>query len=186
MKNKKEKKDKQFSLIIHAISRLFEPSKRFIEPYVKEGMVVADLGCGPGYYTLHFAKKLGPEGRVYAVDSDKRAISALERKKVKRGFQNIKAHAGSASDLSFIKDESVDFIFANGLLCCVAPKQQESAVNEIIRILKPNGLAYLSVARGSISHMTDENWEQYLQKFNVKKRKDKRTELTAEVSNKSN
>jgi len=185
MNTKKEKQDKQFPIIGHIIARLFEPSKRIIEPYVKEGMMVADLGCGPGYYTLHFAKILGPEGRVYAVDSDERSIRALEKKKEKRGFQNIEAHAASAADLSFIKDESIDFIFANGLLCCVAPKQQGSSVEEIKRILKPNGLAYISVARGSYSYMTKENWDQILKEFKIQKRKDKRLFWSAEVRKKT-
>ncbi len=185
MNKKKEKKNKKFPLIGHAISRLFEPPKRFIEPYVEQGDVVADLGSGPGYYSLHFAKILGPKGKVYAVDYDERVIKALEKKKEKRGYQNIEAHASSAAKLSFIADESVDFVFANGLLCCVAPQQQDSAVEEIKRILKPNGLAYLSAAKGSISYMKEENWEQILEGFLIQKRKDKKTEWTAEVRKKA-
>jgi predicted RNA methylase len=42
--------------------------------------VVADLGCGLGYFTLALAEFVGPEGRVYAVDSDGKAIRALEKK----------------------------------------------------------------------------------------------------------
>ena len=40
-------------------------------------MVVAQ-----GYYTLALAEFVGPEGRVYAVDSDGKAIRALEKKAV--------------------------------------------------------------------------------------------------------
>ena len=185
MTNSKETKDKHFSLFGHKIARLFEPSKRFVNPYVKEGMTVADLGCGLGYYSLHFAKILGPKGKVFSVDSDERTILALEKKKEKRGFKNIEPHAASAADLSFIEDESIDFIFANGLLCCVALTQQESSVEEIKRILKPNGLAYISAAKGFGSYMTEENWEQILQEFKVQKRKDKRSEWTAEVRKKA-
>jgi len=36
--------------------------------------VVADLGCGPGYYTLPLAESVGPEGRVYAVDMNEGVI----------------------------------------------------------------------------------------------------------------
>ena len=102
--------------ILGPFRKLFEPSRRLIEPYVKKGQVVADLGCGPGYYTLPLAECVGPEGKVYAVDLDKKCIRALEKKAAKSGYLNIEAHASSASDLSFIKDSSVDFILANGLL----------------------------------------------------------------------
>ena len=96
--------------------RLFEPPARLIKPYVKKSQVVADLGCGPGYYTLPLADWVGPEGRVYAVDFDKRSIRALTRKAAKSRRHNVEPHVASASDLSFIRDRSVDFILANGLL----------------------------------------------------------------------
>jgi ubiquinone/menaquinone biosynthesis C-methylase UbiE len=96
-------------------------------PTSKKGQVVADLGCGPGYYMLALAECVGPEGRVYAVDSDEKAIRALETKAQKHGLRDIEAHASSASDLSFIRDRSVDFILANGLLCSMAPQQHSRA-----------------------------------------------------------
>ncbi|MFC1892927.1 class I SAM-dependent methyltransferase [Chloroflexota bacterium] len=102
--------------ILDPLRRLFEPPKRLIEPHVKKGQVVADLGCGSGYYTLALAELVGPEGKVYAVDLGKKCIRALEKKVEKGGYRNIEAHASSASDVSFIKDRSVDFVFAIGLL----------------------------------------------------------------------
>ena len=102
--------------ILDPIRRLFEPPLRLIGPYVSKGQVVADLGCGPGYYALPLAGIVGPEGKVYAVDLGRVSVRTLERKAKKCGYQNIEAHASSAADLSFIKDGSVDFILANGLL----------------------------------------------------------------------
>jgi len=167
-----EKRDKHFPLFAHdnPIRRLFEPPQRLVKSYVTNGQVLADLGCGPGYYTLALAEFVGPEGRVYAVDSDEKAIRALEKKADKRGYHNIETHASSASDLSFIKDGSVDFVLANGLLCSMAPHHHESTVNEIRRILKPRGLAYLSVARGFYSYVGKEEWEKILEAFRVERR----------------
>ena len=98
------------------LRNLFEPPQRLIDPYAKKGQVVVDLGCRTGYYTLILAKSVGPEGKVYAVDLDKKCIQTLEKKANKAGYHNIEAHATAAADLSFIKDKSVDFILANGLL----------------------------------------------------------------------
>ena len=182
MGKKKKKQNKQFSLFSHKIARVFEPPKKFVEQYIKTGQVVADLGCGPGYYSLHMAKILGPDGKVFSVDSDERVIKALKIKAEKKGYMNIAAHASPASNLDFIKEGSVDFIFANGLLCCVAPQDTDATVNELKRILKPSGLAYLSVAIGFGTYMEKEKWEEILKEFKVHKRKDKRTERTAEVS----
>lgn len=102
--------------ILGPFRKLFEPPQRLVEPYVKKGQVVADLGCGPGYYTLVLARSVGPEGKVYAVDLDKECIRTLEKNAGKAGYHNIEARASSAADLSFIKDGTVDFILANGLL----------------------------------------------------------------------
>jgi ubiquinone/menaquinone biosynthesis C-methylase UbiE len=131
--------------------------------------VVADLGCAPGYHTFALTELVGPEGRVYAVDSDEKAIRAVEKKADKRGYRNIEAHLSSASDLSFIKDKSVDFVLANGLLCSMAPQHHESAVTEIRRILKPKGLAHLSARRSSGSYVAQAEWERILEGFRVER-----------------
>ncbi len=102
--------------IIDPINRLFGPPQKLVGPYVKKGQIVADLGCGRGYYTLALAELVGPEGKVYAVDLDTKNIQVLKKKVDKGHHHNIKMHASSAADLGFIEDKSVDFIFANGLL----------------------------------------------------------------------
>ncbi len=156
---------------LNPISRLFENPQRSIEPYVRKGQVVADLGCNTGYYTFALAECVGPEGRVYAVDLEEEYFSALEKKGDEFGYRNIEWHAASASDLSFIKDESVDFVLANGLLCNV-PDHRELVVNEIQRILKLTGRAYISL--GAISpffgFVGRAEWERILEGFIVKRR----------------
>ncbi len=102
--------------IIEPIIKWLDPPQKLIGPYVKKGQVVADLGCGRGSYSLALAESVGPAGKVYAVDLDKKNIRVLQKRADKLGYQNIEAHAASAADLSFIKKGSVDFILANGLL----------------------------------------------------------------------
>jgi 2-polyprenyl-3-methyl-5-hydroxy-6-metoxy-1,4-benzoquinol methylase len=36
---------------------------------LEPGMVVADIGCGPGVLTREYAAMVGPGGRVYAIDN---------------------------------------------------------------------------------------------------------------------
>ena len=105
-----------FVFLLGPILKIFSPPERLIRPYVKKGQVVIDLGCGPGYYTFALADSVGPEGKVYAVDFNKKSIRAIEKKAEKGGYRNIESHATSAADLSFIKDRSVDFVFANCML----------------------------------------------------------------------
>jgi SAM-dependent methyltransferase len=111
---------------LNPISRLFENPQNSIEPYVRKGQMVADLGCNTGFYTFALAEYVGPEGRVYAVDLKEEYVEALEKKGDELGYHNIVWHAASASDLSFIKDESADFVLANGLLCNVPDHRQRA------------------------------------------------------------
>lgn len=50
------------------IRRWLQDPGRLLEPHVREGMTVLDFGCGPGFFTLDFARLVGPSGRVIAVD----------------------------------------------------------------------------------------------------------------------
>jgi SAM-dependent methyltransferase len=168
MATSKEKGDKHFPVWGHRFSTLFSNPKKYCS-YIKNRQVVADLGCGPGFYTLALADCVANEGTVYAVDSDEKVIQVLEKKVEKSGYHNIETHVAFASDLSFIKDESIDFILANGLLCSVAPQQLESSVAEMKRILKPKGQAYLSAAKGWGSYMSGEKWNKILEGFRVER-----------------
>ena len=155
---------------LNPISRLFENRQSSIEPYVRKGQVVADLGCNTGYYTFALAEGVGPEGRVYAVDLKEDYVRALEKRADELGYRNAEFHACSASDLGFIEDESVDFVLANGLLCNMS-EQRPSAVKEIRRILKPTGKAYLSLGSPPPFGFVDRaEWERILEEFIVEQR----------------
>ncbi len=148
------------------LRRLLDHADKYCK-YISAGQVVADLGCGPGFFTIPLAQKVGPNGRVYAVDSDVKPIRVVERKAQKKNLNNILARHTSASNLSFIENESVDFILADGLLCTMASREHVQAVNEMKRIMKSEGKAYLLTGRGSMSHVDDQEWEMILNEFSV-------------------
>ena len=47
---------------------------------IQPGQVVADIGCGAGYYSFELARLAGADGRVLAVDIDPAAIGFLEER----------------------------------------------------------------------------------------------------------
>lgn len=154
------------------LGRFLDPPERQVEPFVRSAQTAADIGCGSGYYTFALAKCVGPEGRVYAVDLDEKAIRSVEEKANKGNYHNVETHASSAANLSFIRDGSVDFVLANGLLCSM-PAHRELAVSEIKRILNPKGLAYLSLGMPPpFGHVNRAEWERILEEFKVERRND--------------
>ncbi len=116
---------------------------------------------------LEIAELVGPKGKVYAVDMGKNCVRGLEKKARKRGYQNIEARVSSASNESFIKDRSVDFVLANGLLCSMAAHKEEAA-NEIELILQEKGRAFISLGAGPpFGYVNQEEWERITERFRV-------------------
>ncbi len=153
---------------LDGLRRLYDPPGKLIEPYVKAGQVVADLGCGTGYVTFPLADLVGPKGKVYAIDLDERCIQRILQKAERGGYQNIEAHAAPASDIGFIPDRSIDFVLANGLLCSMH-HNRAGALREIKRILKFAGLAYLSLGMPPPLGLVDEEeWGQTLSGFKLR------------------
>ena len=153
--------------VLGFLFRLGDESLRRVGASVKKGQVVADIGCGWGHYSFALTDMVGPEGKVYAVDLARKCIQAIKRKAEKRGCGIIEAHESTAADLSFIKNGTVDFVFANGLLCSMAV-DRPSAIAEIKRILKPAGRAYLSLgAAPPWGYVDRAEWSQILEGFRV-------------------
>jgi ubiquinone/menaquinone biosynthesis C-methylase UbiE len=173
MKTARAKKDKRFPLAAHDNwfrRRLVDPRK-LVGRYVRKGQTAADLGCGPGFFTIALAEVVGPTGIVFAVDSDERAVREVTRKAGEKGLRNIDARTASAARIGFIPDGTVDFALCHGLLCSMAPADRGAAVGELKRVLKPDGLAYLSVATGPWSYVGASDWEEILAQFEVRERR---------------
>jgi ubiquinone/menaquinone biosynthesis C-methylase UbiE len=47
---------------------------------IAEGSVVADLGAGGGWFTVRLARRVGPNGRVYAEDVQREMLEAIKRR----------------------------------------------------------------------------------------------------------
>src|SRR5687767_10765772 len=56
---------------------------------LKEGLVVADIGAGTGYYARRIAERVGKGGRVYAVEIQPEMLKRLETELALRGITNV-------------------------------------------------------------------------------------------------
>jgi ubiquinone/menaquinone biosynthesis C-methylase UbiE len=65
------------------------PAKLLRALHLKPGQVVCDFGCGNGYYTVQLAKRVGPDGKVYAVDIQQEMLDLLAERASPRGLKNI-------------------------------------------------------------------------------------------------
>lgn len=65
---------------------------------VADGSRVADLGAGGGWFTIRLARRVGPNGVVYAEDIQRLMIEAIERRVQKEGLQNVRTVLGVKDD----------------------------------------------------------------------------------------
>ena len=65
---------------------------------IPRGSTVIDLGAGVGYFTWRLAKRVGPQGKVIAVDIQPEMLEMLEENLSKRGISNVDVVLGTESD----------------------------------------------------------------------------------------
>jgi len=152
------------------IRRLMERQSAF-DAYIHNGDSVADIGCGPGYFTVRFSRLVGPSGKVYAADTGRKAIEILNKKISENGIRNIECYTDSAADLRGIPDSSIDFLLSHRVICCMSDHRK--AISEIKRVLKKEGMAFLSVSsfgrRSDSRHVDASEWEDLLSGFRIVK-----------------
>lgn len=65
---------------------------------IKQGMVVADIGAGTGYFSLRIAKRVGASGKVYAEDIQPEMLRRLRQNATDQKLSNIQTVLGSDTD----------------------------------------------------------------------------------------
>jgi SAM-dependent methyltransferase len=65
---------------------------------IKPGMTVAEVGAGTGYVALRMAKRVGPDGRVYANDLQPEMLDKLRQNAAKAGLANVQTVLGGETD----------------------------------------------------------------------------------------
>ena len=103
---------------------------------IQPGVTLVDYGCGPGRYTVRFARLVGPDGKVYAVDVQELAIQAVTRKMQTEGLTNIVpvlAHGYNSG----LPDHLADVVCALDMFFGV--KEPTTFLGELKRIIKSDG-----------------------------------------------
>jgi ubiquinone/menaquinone biosynthesis C-methylase UbiE len=103
---------------------------------LEPGMAVADVGAGTGLFTRLFAEKVGPDGKVYAVDIARPFLDHIAADAKKRGQKQVVTVLGS-QDSTNLPAESVDLVFLSDVYHHL--EKPEKTLASIRRALKPGG-----------------------------------------------
>lgn len=107
---------------------------------IREGDVVVDYGCGPGRYLEEASARVGPAGRVYAVDIHELAILRIGELASGKGLSNViplKARGYSVD----LPDGAADLIYALDMFHMVS--DPKAFLSELRRIARPGAVLIL-------------------------------------------
>ncbi|WP_355660456.1 MerC family mercury resistance protein [Halomonas salifodinae] len=108
---------------------------------IRPGDRVLDIGAGAGVDSLIAAERVGPRGRVLALDLTAAMTQKLQHSLRERDLPQLSVIRGSAEQLP-LADASIDCITSNGALNLVPDKRR--AVREMFRVLRPGGSLQLA------------------------------------------
>lgn len=108
--------------------------------HIREGMRVADLGCGgAGHFIIPAAKWVGKNTNAYAVDILRSVLDEVSKKARLMGIDNLKSIWANLEIPRSTKlpDNDLDAVFLINIL--FQSKEDKNIITEAKRILKPGG-----------------------------------------------
>jgi FkbM family methyltransferase len=82
-----------------AVYRAHEPrTTRLLAQNLKPGMTVVDIGCNIGYFALLEAQRVGPTGKVIAIEPEPRNAGMFLKNVQANGYRNVVFHPVAISD----------------------------------------------------------------------------------------
>jgi ubiquinone/menaquinone biosynthesis C-methylase UbiE len=116
--------------------RLMHNPEKILKPFVKEGMTVLDMGCGPGYFTVELARLAGESGKVIAADLQQEMLDKMLHKVESFGLvSRIVPHKCEPERTGIT--QKVDFILTFWMVHEVP--DQLSFFEEMKSVLNPGG-----------------------------------------------
>jgi SAM-dependent methyltransferase len=109
---------------------------------IADGSVVADLGAGGGWFTIRLARRVGPNGLVYAEDIQPLMIEAIGRRVQREGLSNVQTVLGTASDPKLPRGSLDAVLIADAYHEMDDPVRPEvilTLLDNVARSLKPQG-----------------------------------------------
>jgi ubiquinone/menaquinone biosynthesis C-methylase UbiE len=137
-------------LLVSPLRKLVQDPAAILAPHVREGMTVLEPGPGMGFFTLELARRVGPAGRVVAVDLQPRMLAGLRRRVNRAGLADRVDAREARPDALGVEDLAgkVDVVVAFALVHELPDPGRFFA--EIRRTLAPAGAVLFAEPSGHV------------------------------------
>jgi len=132
---------------------LHDPQK-ILSPFVREGMTVLDLGCGPGFFSIELARMVGRTGTVVSADVQDAMLQKL-RTKIRGTELEERIHLVKCDTDTINVSERIDFGLAFWMVHEVP--NQASLFRELKAIL--NEKAQILMVEPKLFHVSRKEFE---------------------------
>ncbi len=107
---------------------------------LEKGDCLADLGCGPGDYSIYASPIVGRNGRIYSLDRNEFMIGSLKEETVRMGLENVIPMVSDITERIPLEDGLVDICLLSTVLHIPDVTERACFLGcEIGRILRPGG-----------------------------------------------
>ncbi|MDR3627294.1 MAG: methyltransferase domain-containing protein [Ignavibacteriaceae bacterium] len=147
-------------LLASPIRKMFQNPLTILQPYIKEGMKVLDIGSAMGFFSIPMSKMVGNNGKVFSLDLQKKMLETLGKRANKAGvIDRIELRNCSAGSLNIndLKDE-IDFALAFAVLHEV--NDVSTLFKEVYTSLKSKGRLLIAEPKG---HVDEKDFSKTLQ-----------------------
>jgi ubiquinone/menaquinone biosynthesis C-methylase UbiE len=113
---------------------------------IAAGQTVLDYGCGPGWLAIELARRVGPAGRVHAVDLNEEFLARAARHAADERVGDRIRFARMEGDRIPLEDRALDRVVTKNVLEYVP--DLAGTLREFRRVLRPDGRL----------HVVDSDW----------------------------
>ena len=112
---------------------------------LKPGTVFGDIGCGPGLYSWHMSRKVGPAGKVIALDLNTNHLGTVRYTCARFGISNIVTHVSGVTSLNLPPDtlDAAMMCSLYHIIYAEAEEERHAFVSDMARTIRKGGMLYL-------------------------------------------
>jgi ubiquinone/menaquinone biosynthesis C-methylase UbiE len=129
------------------IRRMIHNPEKIFKNYIRDGMIILDIGCGPGFFTTAFANML-KDGKVIAADLQEEMLDKVRRKISGKDIEKkISLHKCEKDKIGL----SIKVDFINAFYMVHEVPNSENLLREFYELLNSGGFLFLSEPKYHVS-----------------------------------